>query len=117
MRVLIVDDSADMRLMVRAAVERAGHQVIDEAADGREGVGLAAALEPDAVVLDGMMPEMTGLEALPGLRRLLPGARIVMFSSIEDAHTAALEVGADAYITKGDGLAVLVAALEGESPE
>ena len=116
MRVLIVDDTPDVRALVRAAVERAGHEVVDEAFDGRHAIALAAAHQPDAVILDGMMPVLSGLDALPELRRLLPDARIVMFSSIPDDRGLARLSGADAYVNKGDGLAALIAALQGDTP-
>ena len=111
MRVLVVDDTMDIRVLLRAALERAGHEVVDEAGTGREAIALAAAHEPDGVILDAMMPEMTGLDALPGLRRLLPDARIVMFSSLGDIDDEALRAGADAYVQKGASLDELLAAL------
>jgi DNA-binding response OmpR family regulator len=106
---LVVDDTLNIRVLLRAALERAGHEV-DEAGTGREAIALAVAHEPDGVLLDAMMPEMTGLEALPELRRLLPTARIVMFSSLV-IHADAIRAGADAYVQKGTSLDELLAVL------
>ena len=117
MRVLVVDDTMDIRVLLRAALERAGHVVVDEAGTGREAIAFAAVHEPDGVILDAMMPEMSGLEALPELRRLLPAARIVMFSSLGDIDEEALRAGADACVQKGGALDELLAALLETSAE
>ena len=116
MRVLIVDDTTDIRDLVRFALERAGHQIVGEAANGREAIGIAQTVDIDAVLLDVMMPELNGLEALPHLRRLLPSARIVMFSSVPDAEADARRLGADGFVVKGVRVESLVRAIEGASP-
>ena len=112
MRVLVVDDMADMRSLVRAALERAGHVVVGEASDGRDAVDLAGSHQPDAVILDAMMPELDGFGALPGLRAALPTARIVMFSSLPDEGERALAAGASSYVEKADGVRALIEVLQ-----
>ena len=118
MRVLMVDDAADMRLLVRAWLEQAGgFEVVGEAGDGKEAIDLAAEYQPDMIVLDGVMPVLSGLDALPELRDRAPAARIVMFSSAREQRTAALAAGAAAYVDKNDGGDALVSALRGGSTE
>jgi signal transduction histidine kinase len=103
-RVLIVDDTADIRLLLRFTLERAGgFEVVDEAGNGREAQELAATHRPDVILLDLAMPVMDGLEALPGLRRIVPEATIIVLSGFTaDRMTdRAISAGADGYVQKG----------------
>ena len=104
-RVLIVDDEPDIRLVVRVWASTMGHDVVAEAADGREAIELARQHQPDAIVLDVMMPGMTGLEALPGIREVCPGATVVIFSVL-GPEEGALDL-ADHWVQKGDSLDAL----------
>ena len=73
-RVLLVDDLSDIRLVMRLLLEADGRaEIVGEAADGAEAVRLAAELQPDAVVLDLRMPGMDGVAALPLIRDASPG--------------------------------------------
>lgn len=102
-RVLLVDDDPDIRQVVRLYLERVGgFEVVGEAADGRESIDLAADLQPDVVLLDVMMPGMSGHEAVPELLRVSPHSMIVMLSALSaGAHEeTALSAGAFAYIEK-----------------
>jgi two-component system, chemotaxis family, chemotaxis protein CheY len=81
-RVLIVDDTEDIRALVRHLLGLEGHEVVGEGSDGREAIELTASLNPDVVVLDVRMPNMTGLEALPMITRAAPGARVVVVNSL-----------------------------------
>jgi CheY-like chemotaxis protein len=83
MRVLICDDEPAIRLLWRIAIECADVEVI-EAADGIECVEVAEAAKPDLVILDLYMPRRDGLATLPVLRRVCPGARVLVVS----AHAA-----------------------------
>lgn len=101
---LLVDDSADLRFLVRAAVEsRGGFEVIGEAADGVRGVELAGELQPDLVLLDLDMPSMGGVEALPLLRETSPNSKIIVLSSYrsDDYEGEVRAVGATGYLEKG----------------
>lgn len=102
-RVLLVDDSAAMRAVVRGLLEDAGMLVVGEAADGLDGIHQAQALRPDVVVMDWRMPQLDGLQATARLRQLLPQVRVVMFSVVEweQAETVAREAGAAAFVHKG----------------
>lgn len=103
-RLLLVDDNADLRFLVRAAVEaRGGFEVVGEAGDGRPGVELARECKPDLVLLDLDMPSMGGLEALPLLREASPSSKIVVLSSFrrEDYEGHVRAGGATGFIEKG----------------
>jgi PAS domain S-box-containing protein len=104
LRVVIADDSADIRLLVSFSLRGdQGFQVVGEAADGLEAIAQAARLQPDVMLLDLAMPELDGLAAIPAIREASPHTRIVMLSGF-DAGTAAnlaIERGAAAFIEKG----------------
>jgi DNA-binding NarL/FixJ family response regulator len=103
LRVLLVDDTADVRLLVRMLLaERSGVDVVAEATNGLEAIELAAALQPDLIVLDIAMPELDGLSALPRLRTAAPESRIVMLSAFPRAsqEAKAFAAGAAAYVEK-----------------
>ncbi|MGH2736861.1 MAG: response regulator, partial [Actinomycetota bacterium] len=63
LRVIIADDAADIRLLLRMYLSGSKLEVVGEAADGKEAVNLVTSLKPDAVILDLSMPVMDGLEA------------------------------------------------------
>ena len=79
-RVVLVDDTADLRQLMRIALRRAGWDVVGEAGDGVQGIEVARAQTPDLVVLDLSMPVMDGLEALPQIRASCPDSTIVVMS-------------------------------------
>lgn len=83
MRVLICDDEPAIRLLWRTAIE-CDRVEVTEAADGIECVDLAAATNPDVVILDLYMPRRDGMATLPLLRRSCPDARVLVVS----AHAA-----------------------------
>jgi two-component system, chemotaxis family, chemotaxis protein CheY len=80
MNFLVVDDSALSRKMMRKALEQLGHAVT-EASDGAQGIERYFIEKPDYVVLDLVMPGMTGFEVLENLRTLDPGARVIICSA------------------------------------
>lgn len=102
-RLLVVDDSRDMRLLLRHQLERDGDglTLAGEARDGREAVDLAATVRPDVVLLDVEMPRLDGIRALPALRAAVPDARIVMYSARRERLDEALAAGAHAWVDKG----------------
>jgi len=104
-RVVIVDDHATVRRLLRELIEDDGRfLVVGEAENGREAIETAKRLQPDAVILDQEMPEMTGTEALPQLVSIVPKVVLVMFSSGPRPETEAIAMaaGADAYFEKTD---------------
>jgi PAS domain S-box-containing protein len=103
LRVLVVDDSVDIRAILRINLDIAGAVVVGEAATGDEAVSLARETQPDVVLLDLAMPGMDGLEALPLVRTAAPMARIIVLSGFAASRmeATALELGATAYVEKG----------------
>ena len=102
-RVLIVDDHAVVREGLRGFLElQDGIEVAGEAADGREAVELAQAVAPDVVLMDLVMPVQDGVQAMRGLRRAAPGARVVVLTSFidEDRLLPAIQAGAAGYLLK-----------------
>ena len=102
--ILLVDDSPDVRQIVRTFLERdAAFKVCGEAGDGLEAIKKAEALTPDVILLDFLMPGMNGIEIANALRRLLPKTQIAIFSNyIHDfGTTLSSAVGIDAVIAKG----------------
>lgn len=113
-RVVVVDDTADLRNLLRLVLARGGFEVVGEAADGRTGIEVARRTVPDLVLLDIAMPVMDGLEALPTLRRSLPRAKIIAMSAFGATQMAsrAVAAGADGYVQKGTSLHAILAYVE-----
>lgn len=120
-RVMLVDDVPELRLLVRVTLEEDPQiEVVAEASNGREGVERARESKPDLVLLDLSMPDMDGLEAIPLIREAAPTARVVVLSGHEAGRVSleALDQGASRYINKASGLDTIpkvvheVAALE-----
>lgn len=112
-RVVLVDDTEDLRQLMRIALKRAGWEVVGEAGDGAAGIEVAREQDPDLVVLDLSMPVMDGLEALPHIRASCPQATIVVMSGFGAAQMTdrAMARGADGYLQKGAPLSTVVESL------
>lgn len=113
-RVLLADDSADVRMLLRARLSKLDDlEVVAEAADGLEALALVEQLRPDVIVLDLSMPLLDGLEAAEELRTRHPDLRIVVLSGYPtDAMRAlALAAGADEYVEKGPDLGAVEEAI------
>ncbi|HET6937286.1 MAG TPA: PAS domain S-box protein, partial [Nocardioides sp.] len=114
LRVVLVDDSSDVRTLVRTKLRLSGQAVVEgEGADGADAVDLARRLQPDAMLLDVSMPGLDGLSALPQILEASPSTRVVMFSGFDEEPLAlrALELGATSYLTKTSSLDDVVAEL------
>ena len=102
--VLVVDDEADMRLLVEAVIERAneGLTVAGLAATGAEAIARCREIDPDVVLLDHQMPDMTGLDAAEQILAERPDQRIILFSAFLDAEirARATELGIMACLPK-----------------
>ena len=101
-RVLLADDEAHVRLLVRTIVTSLGYEVIAEAADGRKAVELFDTTSPDLLLLDINMPVMDGLAALKALREKSDSVAIVMLTSLASADVVeqSLEAGATYHLRK-----------------
>lgn len=113
-RVLVCDDSAQLRELVRVVLELEGNEVVAEARNGQEAVEQAERHQPDVVLLDLSMPVMDGLEALPEIRRVAPVARVVVLSGFGNRGIVerALALGAKSFVEKGRAPDEIVAAVE-----
>lgn len=109
MRLFLCDDNAQYRMLARRVLEERGHVVIGEAGNGREAIERAPAAAPEVLLLDLNMPVLNGLEALPRLREVLPGTRIVVLTTgqAQDERAQALGAGADGFIVKPDRITAL----------
>lgn len=102
-RVLLVDDHAVVRRGLRGFLELLkDFDVVGEAENGREGVAAADRLVPDVILMDLLMPEMGGLEAIGAIKQAHPEIEIVAVTSFieEEKVTSALEAGASGYLLK-----------------
>ncbi|MFP3914306.1 MAG: response regulator [Actinomycetota bacterium] len=111
--VLIVDDAALFRAALSAAVNDAGFEVVGSAADAMSAIALAKEHQPDLVLLDILMPGMSGLEVVSTLRSESPKSAVVLLTSSESSEDllAAVKAGARGYLTKDTPLERLVSAL------
>ena len=82
LRVVVVDDEPDVCLLLRLQLERVGYDVVGEARDGEEAVRVCNEMQPDAVVLDLLMPNVSGFEAIPSLRRDNPDLVIIAYTAV-----------------------------------
>jgi DNA-binding response OmpR family regulator len=111
-RILVVDDDADIRTLVRELLGRQGYDVQD-AADGRDGLRAFYAGSPDLVILDVSMPELDGWQTLERIRDL-SDVPVVMLTAraAELEKVRGLKAGADDYVTKPFGRQELLARVE-----
>ena len=112
-RVLIVDDAAFMRMMIKDILEKNGFEVIGEANNGLKAVEFYKKEKPDIVTMDITMPEMDGLEALREIKKIDPGASVVMVSALgqEARMKEAIIYGAKGFIVKPFKEEMLISAL------
>src|SRR5262244_861779 len=101
--ILIVDDNAQLRTLMREVVaEESGLHVVGAAADGAEAMRLVQELRPDIVLLDLVMPQVSGLEVLQWIKAERPEIKVIIMTvHDEDAYRQAAEAsGADAFLLK-----------------
>jgi DNA-binding NarL/FixJ family response regulator len=100
-RILLVEDREIVRKGFCELINgHSGWKVCGEAGNSREAIEKTLALKPDLVVIDLVMPVMSGLDATKELRRLFPAMKIVIVSMYDSQQTVAQKVGADAYVSK-----------------
>ncbi len=99
-RILVVDDEKDIRNLVSAYLEKEGYRVF-EAASGIEALQIARGMHPDVIVLDIMLPAMSGLDVLTNLRTESDVYIIMLTAKTEEVDKiVGLNMGADDYLTK-----------------
>lgn len=99
-KVLIVDDEPHIRLLLRTALERSNYEIA-EAAGGREAVDRITGWQPEVVLLDLGLPDRDGLELIPVIRKQSKATLLVISArDATDQKVAALDLGADDYVTK-----------------
>jgi DNA-binding NarL/FixJ family response regulator len=102
-RVLIADDHAVLREGLRSFLElQDGIEIVGDAADGEEAVALAEQLRPAVVLMDLVMPNLDGVEAMRALRERVPDARVIILTSYidDDRLLPAIRAGAAGYLLK-----------------
>ena len=97
---LIVDDQAEVRKVVRHVFERDGRFALAEAEDGDEALKIVSTTPPSAVILDISMPGQSGIALLPQLRELAPATSIVVLSSHAAMGPELTAMGADVFLPK-----------------
>lgn len=101
-RILIVDDAAFMRMMIKNILLKNGYEVVGEAENGKDAVSLYSESKPDLVTMDITMPEMDGIESVKAIRATDPSASIIMCSAMGQQSMVmdAIQAGAKDFIVK-----------------
>ncbi len=101
-RVLIVDDTAFMRMMLKTIITGKGYSVVGEAEDGLDAIEKYKELKPDIVTMDITMPRMDGIESMKGILEIDPNAKIIVCSAMGQKALVieALRLGAKDFIVK-----------------
>lgn len=101
-RILIADDEANIRLLVRSTLEDADHYEISESRDGEEALAMLRTRTPDLLILDLMMPRVSGLDVLATLTRNPPEHRppIIILSAKVNEEERARVLGATFFLRK-----------------
>lgn len=100
--VLVVDDAAFMRMMIKEILSKNGYTVVGEASDGAQAVEKYKELSPDLVTMDITMPEMDGITSLKEIKKIDPSAKVIMCSAMGQQAMVidAIQAGAKDFIVK-----------------
>jgi two-component system chemotaxis response regulator CheY len=100
--ILIVDDAAFMRMMIKEVLTKNGFDVVGEAENGKIAMDKFKELNPDLVIMDITMPEVNGIDALKGIRAMDSSAKVIMCSAMGQQAMVieAIQNGAKDFIVK-----------------
>jgi len=112
-RVALADDHVLVRQSLKSFLEREGVQVVGEASDGQELIGVVARFYPDVAIVDVSMPLMNGIEAASEIRRASPQTRTILLTRHDEDQyvTEALRLGVKGYVLKNQAATDLVHAI------
>lgn len=101
-RVLIADDTAYMRAIIKDTLQKASYTVVGEAEDGEDAITLYRQHQPDVVIMNIVMPKINGLQALQCIKEWDPSARIILCSAMGQAPAifSAIKAGACDFLVK-----------------
>jgi DNA-binding NarL/FixJ family response regulator len=114
-RVIIADDHVLYRAGVKAALsQKSDIKIIAEADNGMHLINLLKSLPADVILLDIQMPVMDGIEALPEIRKVCPGAKVIMLTMMDDHSmiTKLMEIGANSYLSKTSDSEIIYEAIK-----
>ena len=101
-KILIIDDAAFMRMMLKDILMEGGYDIAGEIEDGKEAVKAYEKLKPDLVTMDIVMPEVGGINAVKEIIKIYPQAKIIMVSALGQQALVkeAIQAGAKGFIVK-----------------
>lgn len=114
LRILLADDSPEVRRSVKLLLEQSGFEIVGEAADGQEAVRLAQILNPDLAVLDVSMPRLSGLSAAAQIRDACRRTKVILLTLHAEPHQVlrAASSGIRGYVVKTEAGDDLVRAID-----
>lgn len=101
-RIIVVDDTAYMRALIRKTLEAVGFEVVGEAENGAAGLALYRQQQPDLMIMNVVMPDRSGLETLKELKSWDPHAKVIVCSGMGQSSTvfSAIKAGATDFLAK-----------------
>ena len=101
-KIMLVDDAAFMRMMIKNVLTKGGYNVVGEAENGAKAVEKYKELSPDLVLMDITMPEMDGIQALKEIKKIDGGAKVIMCSAMgqQAMVVESIQAGAKDFIVK-----------------
>lgn len=112
MRILVADEQAKVRFALRVLLgQQTGLEIVGETTNAGDLVALTRAARPDVVLLHWSLQDLAGVDLLPALRRVLPDLCVIVLSARPEARRAALDAGADAFVSKVEPPELLLAAI------
>mgnify|MGYP001134390993 CR=1 FL=1 len=114
LRAILVEDHTIVREGLRPLLEGKGIEVVGEVGNGLDAVRLAKERKPDLVIMDLMLPRLSGIEATRRIRKILPNVKIIMLTIHDEPPFVfkSLEAGANGFLVKESPLEELVAAIK-----